>query len=222
MSTWPAICSAIAAGFSAITAFFAFCIQRRFALDSIRPQLVLNDWATEHERKRGIIVVKKIKNFGHGPALSVKAHIKPRGEPLYYPFISTNEITAVRSGEEHNVDWTFLLANAFPDELENGFPDIKKKGDVSFQLVLCYWDLRNYRYDQILTLIDYEPKSQVISGFEKLAPGLFLIRQNTVVRPMWRVSLICKWQKAWWHMTRKVKPIAKVVTKRINNHEPRN
>src|SRR5262245_50736519 len=67
--------SAIAATFSAISAFVVMMIQRRALLEAARPELVVDGWGREYrgegEDTYEVITIKKIWNVGKGAALHV-------------------------------------------------------------------------------------------------------------------------------------------------------
>jgi len=186
MNNWPVICAAIAAIFSAVTAFLAYIVQRKVAHQSVRPLITVYNWQTDETRIQktyGLIEVKKIKNYGCGPALRISAFEKPTAQPLYYPHPERNIVQVVQPHEERNIAWQLFLANASLKPLNP--PEVAKIEHMNFQIVLRYSDIHNRRYYTVLDLLYISDPNCLISAFEKLTPGLVLTRQKTIVRPGW-------------------------------------
>ncbi len=197
MSNWPVICAAIAALFSAIATFLVYRLQKKVTLQSFAPLISLYDWQVDSTplQRLGVIEVKKIKNYGHGPALRIHAFEKAQGVLLYLPRIERNTIQAVQPQEERDIAWQLSLQNASSKPLSP--PEAAKIDHMNFQIVVSYSDINNRRYYTILDLSYI--KGDCVSPFEKLAPGLILRKQKTIVRYNWFVHfrnnlnlLLCK------------------------------
>jgi hypothetical protein len=78
-SVWAAICSAIAAIFSAGSSLILLMIHFRNRADSVRPEIDLDGWV-KLESPPGWcrINILKISNLGKGPALHIRAEAKFR------------------------------------------------------------------------------------------------------------------------------------------------
>jgi hypothetical protein len=112
MSNWPVTCAAIAAFFSAVAAISAYRLQKKVAFQSLTPLISLYDWqlnSTQLQRMLGVIEIKKIKNYGHGPALRMHAFEKSQRYPLYYPRPERNTVQAVLPQEERAIAWQLFL-----------------------------------------------------------------------------------------------------------------
>jgi len=65
-ATW----SAIAASFSALSSFLIMLIHRRNLLESVRPELILDDWSRlaegEGDTTHDVLVFTAVRNVGRG------------------------------------------------------------------------------------------------------------------------------------------------------------
>jgi hypothetical protein len=186
MSNWPIICAAVAAFFSAVAAISAYRLQKRVAFQSFTPFISLSGWQVNITEIVGSIEVKKIKNYGNGPALRIHAFEKSKRAPLYYPGTERNITQAVLPKEERNIAWHFFLENASSKPLRPG--EAAKIEHMNFQIVLSYSDINNRRYYTILDLLYV--KEGCMSTYEKLTPELILQRQKTIVRYDWFIRLM--------------------------------
>jgi len=186
MSNWPVICAAIAAFFSAVAAISAYRLQEKVAFQSFTPFISLYGWQVNITQIVGLIEVKKIKNYGHGPALRIHAFEKSKRAPLYYPRTERNITQAVLPQEERDIAWQFFLENASSKPLSP--TEVAEIGHMNFQIVLSYSDINNRRYYTILDLLYV--RGGCMSIYEKLTPELILRRQKTIVRYDWFVRLM--------------------------------
>jgi len=77
-----AIWSAVAASFAALSAFLTMRIHRRNFIESVRPELVLEDW-TRTEQRSDTITFRRIRNVGRGPAFRImlNCHVEAGNRP---------------------------------------------------------------------------------------------------------------------------------------------
>ena len=144
MSNWPVICAAIAAVFSAVAAISAYRLQKKIVFQSFAPLISLYDWQVD-SRGFGLIEIKKIKNYGQGPALRMHAFEKSQRHPFYYPRPERNAVQTVLPQEERDIKWQLFLSNASSRSLSPS--ELKKIEYMNFQIVLSYLDINNiYEY----------------------------------------------------------------------------
>jgi hypothetical protein len=186
MSDWPVIFAAIAAVSSAIAAISAYRLQKKLAFQSFAPLISLSGWQVGG---LGLIEVKKIKNYGQGPALGMHAFERSQRYPLYNPHPERNTVQAVLPQEERDISWQLFLGNA--SALSH--PEVEKIKHMNFQIVLSYSDINNRRYYTIYDLsylIRERGDMLIVASGEKLTPELILKKQKTIVRSDWFVRLM--------------------------------
>ena len=188
MSNWPVVCAAIAAFFSAVAAISAYRLQKKVAFQSFTPLISLYGWQVV---RFGCIEIKKIKNYGQGPALGMHAFEKSKRYPLYYPHTERNTVPAVLPQEERDIAWQLFLSNASSKPLSP--PEFKKVKCMNFQIVVSYSDINNRRYYTIYDL-SYVRRERgdmlIVASGEKLTPELILKKQKTIVRYDWFIRLM--------------------------------
>ena len=185
MSNWPVACAAIAAFFSAIAAISAYRLQKKVAFQSFAPLISLYGWQMG---RLGCIEIKKIKNYGQGPALRMHAFEISQKYPLYYPRAERNTVQAVSPQEERDIAWQLFLSNASSSPTEAVKIQREELQHMNFQIVLSYLDINNRRHYTIFDLLYI--RGGCISVCEKLTPELILQRQKTIVRYDWFVRLM--------------------------------
>ena len=183
----PAVWAAIAASFSALTAFLMLLIQRRSFLESVRPELVLADWnhlsAGTGNSAHEVISMSLIRNVGRGAASNIlmTATDNEGGRPL-----ATMGLTRIPSilapGEGNTVDAQIIIwwKNVAPNQ----------QGDLylPIHIVIYCWDARNRRHQTTYTLLA-SPLSAPNHFSDTIAPGLVLLRRTTSSRATWPITL---------------------------------
>ena len=178
----PAIWSAVAASFAALSSFLIMLIQRRNLYESARPELVMDGWTRQtrgtDDSAHEVISFTNIRNIGRGPALNI--HINSFAEhdnrptavmsTCRLPILAANEILSVAG--EIVVWWKNVPPQT--DGLKLLFIEIT---------ILC-WGARNVRYDTTYNLF-VVPLSPTQGVTNAIAPGVALHNRTVVERPIW-------------------------------------
>ena len=171
---WPAICSAIAAIFSATSAIVLLIIQFRNRIDSVRQEIILDDWAFDIDRDgNGNIHVKKIANVGKGPALHLSGWLEFIGAESVEaggPFVALfcEPISILPTGKELEINWN----GRFP------WKGGKIEDMLYLKLTVTSYDIHDRRHKTSYTLL---PTDINIGGTTRLADGLRLAGRATTV-----------------------------------------
>jgi hypothetical protein len=76
---YPVIWSAVAATFSALSSWLIWRTQRRNLLESVRPEIMLDQWVRrslgEAEHKHEQLIFSELKNIGRGSALHLYVRV---------------------------------------------------------------------------------------------------------------------------------------------------
>ena len=192
-TNYTAVWSAVAASFSALSAFLVMLIQRRNLMESVRPELILLDWTREksggtasiHE----IITFRKIRNVGRGAAFNV----------------SITETQTLKEGDTPNVIIPgFRTAVIAPNESLDvavmvgvAWKNIKSKGSVPthkstfINIKISFTDARDVRHFTEYTAFAASPP-EAMGGLTDgdLAPGLTWLSRHTIRKPIWRLKTV--------------------------------
>lgn len=186
LTIWPAICSAIAATFSAVAAIVLMVVHIRNRADSVRPEVILEDWSLEEEPQEwGVIQIKKIRNEGKGSALHMRGQLKAPGEkPIGSggPFLALflDPVPVLSPGKELDVkchakfQWNGSIDSMLP-----------------LHLTLFIADLHGRLHEMTYELVATKGEG-IVGGVTNLAPGLDLTRRHTTVTTGWRLRLRSK------------------------------
>jgi hypothetical protein len=139
LASSPAFWSAAAATGSFFTAVLVWSVQRRNLIESVRPELVLDDWDRPSSSAAGIeeIAFRRIENVGRGAAFAVAVHCKYQSIETMAPFMPTMHISVIKSGAEKEVNGTISI---------HWFRLKNDLGLIGVPLEISYWDSLGNRY----------------------------------------------------------------------------
>jgi hypothetical protein len=212
MSTsYTALWSAVAASFSALSAFLLMLIHRRNLMESVRPDLIPLDWSRseegEGESKHEVIRFKRIRNVGRGAAFNVVISGKEMFNRDDLPTVLVDPATVVVVGCRFPV----IAPNESIDTDGNiavWWKNIEQKGVLKhcyINVFLCYTDARDIRY-----LTEYSafavPLGAIVVMTEDLAPQMSWHHRNTVRTPKWRLKIVSRFRTIWQSIQRKSRP----------------
>lgn len=192
--------AAVAAGFSALTAFLTMRIQRDNLRESVRPELVLLRWYRAPYRYHHVIkedqaedsdpdtvAFLRVRNAGRGVALSVRLHLtadRPMDRPLMG--MGTMTLPLVEAGGEAEVDcrisvW-FKNAATFGEEKNKIVSRVVK--------VMCQ-DSRGHCYET-----DHAVSILYMGSFpDEVASGVSLHRSRATMTTAGRMRLRARWNR---------------------------
>jgi hypothetical protein len=178
------IWSAVAASFSAISSFLIYFIHRRNLFESVRPELVLADWARKEEgegkSRHDVITFKTIRNVGRGPAIHVIAKNED-GVPRY--IFGCNFIPIIPPGED-------ALANGSIDIWwKNVQPNTQGRLFLGIDVKILCWDRRGNQHITRHTLTAVPMGQNQLAMEGDLAKGLMSGVRLTSTRSAWLVKL---------------------------------
>ncbi len=177
---YTTIVASIAACFSALASWLIWSQQKRVALDSIRPDLILDGWTfVDKNNMVGEIQVNSLRNVGRGPALSIRAFLNIRqGWHIHEPdapfsaYMIQEPLHILPSGEKIGIDSKGMFSWKY------------RAGDlwvIGLDLKLLYWDIQSNRYETIYYLIAIKDNTSM-GGAQLLAPGLYLASRSTRIK----------------------------------------
>jgi hypothetical protein len=198
----PAIWSAIAATFSALSAFIMVMIHRRNLLDAARPELVITGWKRATELDDGgqpyeSITFATIRNIGRGAAFNVYAGSKLQavGDHLLVGGPGT-VVAVIPAGEKEDVEG-YVQTYVHWDRLKRGSSHVRT---VDIPITLRSVDARGMQHstEYLLQVFDeshwaqytiQHPHVRLLAFSDDIAPGIRMLHRRTTTRPMWRVRL---------------------------------
>jgi len=190
----PAVWSAIAASFSAISAVLMVFIQRRNLLEASRPELVL----TGFSRGPSAVVpefdalgIQQIRNVGKGAALNVVMNSSknaPDGGML--AGMGTLNIPIIAAGETIDIASEIML-------WWHNLPDAQSF--VGIPVTIWCWDSREMRHVTDYTLLLASPSLAHIQS-NGPAPGILSITRTTNTSPVWLLKFLA--QPKWLRQVR--------------------
>jgi hypothetical protein len=192
--TAPALWSAIAASFAALSSFLIMLIQRRNLLESVRPELVLTGW-NRFARGNGdaaheVISFQTIRNVGRGVALNIILNLEPSpfgdGPPTTVLSTSRLPLLAATEAADTNREIIVWWKNVKPDAQGHKFLPITV-------LILC-WDARGMRHETRYKLLAVELLPNV-GVADAIAPGIMLGSRTTATIPIWWSKIAGKTQR---------------------------
>jgi hypothetical protein len=182
---WPAIWSAIAATFTVATAVILLSVHLLNRADSVRPEVVLEDWEfSETPPGWGRILIKKIRNEGRGPTLHMRGQLKiPGAKPMEQggPFAGFihEPVYCLPPAQPLTVDWQCLFqwqgASLTQPELL-----------VPLHLTIFIHDIHGRLHELVYELAAMKPPG-VFAGVATLANGVYLSHRFTKIVPGWRL-----------------------------------
>ena len=186
----PAIWSAVAAWFAAVTALVVMLFQRRSLLEAARPELVLTDWkrhkAGSGDSERDVLSFDTVRNVGRGTALHIymNAFGKRDDRPTYVMSTTRLPLLAAGEGEQVGCDISLWWDNVPADSAGNQY--------LPIHITIHAWDSRNRRH-----ITDYRFLAVPLGGSQgvtdAIAPGVMLISRKVSTDSVWRLKL----QRAW-------------------------
>jgi len=193
-----AIWSAVAASFAALSAFLTMRIHRRNFIESVRPELVLEDW-TRTEQRSDTITFRRIRNVGRGPAFRImlNCHVEAGNRPQ--AVCSSRWVPLIAAGESIELEGDIHI---WWDNVE-AQPDGSKY--LSVPVEILYSDRREWRYKTIYPLLASPPTDNVLV-VDAIVPGVMLSDRKCKSTPVrWlrfrgrlaRIPLIRRAIKAW-------------------------
>lgn len=207
-ASWPAIWSAVAATFSAIASIVLMRVHLANRIDSVRPDLIAEDWSMEEEDLGwATIRIGRISNLGKGPALHFWGGMKIAGAAPPHeggPFVGfffdhfPNLFPGVGTWSGCYAKFQWKGASSTPE------PQL---------MVPLRLTLRTSDYDGRLHSITYEliavKGNANFGGIAPLAKNLYLMRRTTTIESAWWVkqrSRVNAWTgraKNWWTLWRR-------------------
>jgi hypothetical protein len=114
---WPAIWSALAATFSAITALVLLRVHLHNRAESVRPELLLDEWEyfpEQDEESRfgstyGLFIVKRLRNVGRGTALHIYARVQMMSHSDDEPHVIYSRIARIGVNQEVTINWAVFF-----------------------------------------------------------------------------------------------------------------
>jgi len=189
---WPAVWAAISATFSAMAAIVLMVVHLRNRADSVRPEIILEDWSYfrpaatgEPFGGLGVIRINKVRNEGKGPALHMRGQITIPGAKYIdaggpFGVFSHDPVPIISPGARLDVDWCarFQWKGAVVDNF------------LPLHLTLFVADLHGRRHETTYELI--ATKDNNVAGVTPLVPGLYLTRRHSAVMSVLRLRLLVR------------------------------
>jgi hypothetical protein len=202
---WPAIWSAIAATSSAIAAITLMTIHIKNREDSVRPELILEDWGfTDDPHGLGSITIGKIRNEGRGPVLHMRGQLEiPGAKPIFEggPFAGFfhDPVPFLGVGKDLQVNWSakFKWQGSSISSQDIAFTPL--------HLTLFVTDIHGRLHETIYEMVAF--KSMIFAGATTLAPGLALSRRYTTITPWWKLRFRSRRQRIMDAVNRSKKSI---------------
>jgi hypothetical protein len=193
-----ALWSAVAATCSALTAFFVMRIQRRNFLESVRPQIVLEEWSRAKDSEPDALSFNAVRNVGKGVALHVHMNAgattkgtvdRPSGAPR--AAMSTARYPVLASNDRAELGCTILLFWQNAKSKDGGTKSIP----LTIQ-IFC-WDTADRRHETRYELMVFERTAlhQVTSD---VAPGVTFGTRRVTHRSVRALRLARRVKRPFW------------------------
>jgi len=190
-TSYTAVWSAVAATFSALSAFTVMRIQRRNLLESVRPDLFPVEWSRSVPghggSKHEVVKFKYVTNVGRGTAFNVVVAGWVTSEAGDFPpaLVYTYRIAVVAPGESVKVD------EGIEVWWDNIIEDARGVGKACcINVTIEYGDVRESWYSSRCSVrvfpVSFGGKG---STFGDLAPNLVWSSRKTTTKPFWRIKL---------------------------------
>lgn len=168
-STW----AAIAALFSAIAAWLSWNQQRKNALESIRPNIVPGGWSFSKGEDTGKFTIRRISNFGSGPALNIRSLIQVKGKKVGEgAALPHDPIPFLPAGSDTPVNWKGYIYWEYG--LKFGDSEVL----MPLDLKIFFLDIHANSYEVNYYLTAFKEPG-IAGGIHELSPGLYLCSINT-------------------------------------------
>ena len=194
-TNYTAVWSAVAASFSALSAFLVMLIQRRNLVETVRPELIPLDWTRfeqgEGESRHEIIAFRKIRNVGRGAAFNVHISTKQTLKEGDFPTVLMPgfRTAVIAPNESIDVDGRVVV----------WWKNIKIKEDgpphkyAFITMTISFTDARDVRhFTDYSAFAVYPAEAMVGLNDGDLAPGLSWLSRQTERKPAWRLKIMGK------------------------------
>jgi hypothetical protein len=188
-NTAPAIWSAVAASFAALSSFLIMLIQRRNLLESARPELVLVGWnrktISSGDSAFDVISVQSIRNVGRGPALNVVVNASPKNCHTDRPTasLSTRNLPILAANESEEINGEIFLW------WENVDADAHGRKHLGVGIDIICWDSRGMRHQTFYGLFAHKHPENVYAP-DAAAPGVIVGARTTKTTPVWWLKVL--------------------------------
>jgi hypothetical protein len=185
----PGWISAFVSFASAVTSVVAMLINRRNVHESVRPDLVLDEWQLINDEgddePKAVISIGSIRNLGRGPARNIWLELLVENKYSANTLFSYSKIIHLHPGEKRDLAGrgTFLWQDGLVSLDENTKKPILRL--IHLVLRVCYWDNFGYMHD-LRYKLRLCSTGLVFHGTERLAPGLGLVSRSVTVKKTWR------------------------------------
>lgn len=181
----PAFWSAVAATFAALSSLLNVRIQRRNFLESVRPELVLEEWSRNPNKTdpdKETIHFRKIRNVGRGAALHVFIGADGKSGAAQVAFMHQVglPIIAPNDGAAVNGSIRIFWKDVVPNRDGQKF--------VTLHISMHCIDSHGLRHEIHYRLGAIERRDDAAVA-NAIAPGLMLVHRRTTAVPSWRVKL---------------------------------
>ena len=185
----PAIWSAVAASFAALSSFLIMLIHRRNLLESVRPELVLTGWARfaegQGDSAHEVIAFETLKNVGRGAALHVRLDAFHESANRPTAVLSTMRLPILAVNEACNVNGRIVVWWKNVEPTEAGFRHLP------IRITIYCWDSRGMRHETRYNLLAVELGPSV-GVADEIAPGVMFTNRVVVTRAVWFLRLTAK------------------------------
>jgi heme exporter protein D len=177
---WAAVWSAVAATFAAFAALMSMLIHRRNLLESVRPDLVVSEWARKRTGALDTVEWKAIRNVGRGAASRVVSGASEGRRSAPPPFFIGNVIQLLAPNDSVQTSFNFLVD-------WKKVPESTKPRIIPVTVWIFYSDSRAIRHETRYSLLVLEDLNAMV--LDSVAPGVMLADRRTTSLPMWRRRL---------------------------------
>ncbi|RYG36408.1 MAG: hypothetical protein EON93_05090 [Burkholderiales bacterium] len=184
VNTVAAVASAVAAAFSAGAAFLTWLAQVRQIRESVRPELVIDDWVREVDPLTGLDSIKfsSLKNVGRGAAKNLIVNsfaLADDDRPTH--IADTIRVPSIAAGEVIAVDGRISL-------LWKAVPKISQGSKfLGVNITLLYWDSVGVRHKTLTNLLVVaDPSTSAVAN--QVAPGVGFGHFQIESVPVWRLQ----------------------------------
>ena len=174
-----AIWSAIAASFSALSSILIMLIQRRNLQETVRPEIVLEEWSRHSEGEGDgayeVIVFQKIRNVGRGVASHIYMHSRSMVVDRPAATMSTIRLPILATNEALNIDGRIVLwwKNVIPHGNNKFLP---------INIVIHCWDSRGMRHETKYELMAVELDGPAVMGTDQIVEGVGYGIRHTITK----------------------------------------
>jgi hypothetical protein len=202
----PAVWSAVAASFAALSSFLIMLVQRRNLLESVRPELILTGWDRCSEGQADVayevIRFQTIKNVGRGAAFHI--HLTALEEVANRPTagLSTIRLPILGANEATDLDGRIVVF------WKNVEPDDRGLKHLPITIPIFCLDSRGVRYETKYSLLAV-PLSPAQGVTDAIAPGVMLGSRKTAARSVCLLRLKTNLRRVPLRFLRKVSQIRK-------------